>query len=93
VLSLPVMPFKLTVFRYDCIIGNFAEDLNQQDRQLALSQLLRSESCIHIYRSFLQLWFTRKFLPDITTLTSVTDSLENIVSWDEIIFCQCCVLT
>jgi len=86
------MPFKLTVFRYDCIIGNFAEDLNQQDRQLALSQLLSSESCNYVYRSFWQLWFTRKFLPDITTLTSVTDSLENIVPWHENIFCQCCAL-
>jgi len=87
------MPLKVTVFRYDCIIGNFAEDLNQQDRQLALSQLLRSESCNHINRSFWQLWFTRKFLPDITTLTSVTDSLEYIVPWHENIFCQCCALT
>jgi len=71
VLSLPVMPFKLTVFRYDCIIGNFAEDLNQQDMYLALSQLLRSESCNHINRSFWLLRFTRKFLPDITIFTSV----------------------
>jgi len=33
VLLLPVMPFKLTMFRYDGIIANFARlFLNQQDR-------------------------------------------------------------
>jgi len=26
-------------------------------------------------------------------LTSVTEPLRNIVSWDKNIFCQCCVLT
>jgi len=25
VLLLPVMPFKLTIFRYDCVISNFAK--------------------------------------------------------------------
>jgi len=25
VLLLPVMPFKLTIFRYDCIIANFSK--------------------------------------------------------------------
>jgi len=42
VLLLPVVPFKLTVFRYGCIVANFAKGLlNQQDRQQELSQLLQ----------------------------------------------------
>jgi len=57
------------MFRFGCIIANFAKGffLNQQDRQSALSQLSSSESCNHICRNFWQLCFTRKFLPDFTT--------------------------
>jgi len=59
----PVMPFKLTMFRYDCINANFAKVFlfKRQDRQEALSQLLSSESYNHICGNFWQLWFTRKF--------------------------------
>jgi len=66
---------------------------NGQDRQQALSQLLSSQSCNHICRQFWQFCFTRNCLPDITILTTVTEQPGNIVSWDNNIFCQCCLLT
>jgi len=85
VILLPVMPFKLAIFRYNCIIANFAKDfLNQQDRQWALRQLLSSEPCNHIVETFGSFG-----LPGIFYQTL----LLNIVPWDNDIFYQCCPLT
>jgi len=90
VLMLPVMPFTLTLFRYYCIIANFAKDFSWisriGNRTIGFEPTFESEPCNHICRNFWQLWFTRKFFYQRLLLTSVTEPLGNIVPWDKIIF-------
>jgi len=78
VLLLPVMPFKLTMFRYDCKLRKRLF-LNQQDRQKALSQLLCSELATIYVETFGSFVLPGSFLADITTvLTSKTVPLGKI---------------
>ena len=101
VLLLQVMPFKLTIFRYDCIITNSTKGFCWISRIGSRHWTnLSSESCNHICRNFWQLWFTRKFCQTLLSnvssnllLTSVAESLGNIVPWDTNILYQCCLIT
>jgi len=49
--------------------------------------------CILYVETFGSFGLPGSFLPDVTILTSVTEPLRNIVSWDKNIFCQSCLLT
>jgi len=95
VLLLPVVPFKLRLLRYDCIVANFAKRLFlKQDKQQALTNFCSKFWILQPHMSKIwQLRFTRKFFYQAVLLTSVNESLGNIVSWDKNIFYKCCLST
>jgi len=77
-LLLPVVPFKFTIFRYDCIMANFAKGFSWISRigSRNWANFLSSGSCNYICRNFWQLSFTRKFFTRHYYLLAKLNHLE-----------------
>jgi len=97
VLLLPVMPFKLTVLRYDCIIANFAKGFCWISR---IGRRHWANFCSkvwilqpHMSKLLAASVYQEVFFYQTVLLTNVTESLGNIRLWDKNIFYQCCLST
>jgi len=94
VLLLPVMPFKLIIFRYDCIIANFAKGFSWISR---IGKAVGTEPTFKFWilqqSKLLSALVYQEVFYQTLLLTSVTEPLGNIVPLDKNIFYQCCLLT
>ena len=79
------MPFKLTIFRYDCIIANFTKGFCWISRIEAIGIKPTFKFWIlqpHMLKLLAALVY-QEVLYQTLLLTSVTESLGNIVLWDK----------